>query len=274
MIELHCHSRRSDGSFSPEELIVEARQRGVKCLAITDHDTVTYSEELAELAHFSGVELVSGIELSAEHSVTDIKVHILGYFFDGNHPYLQEICRAMVERREKATRAMLDKVIQDGYPIISEDVDQYCDVSTNLYKVHIMHALVEVGYCKTIKDPLYKELFSTEGRAFEPLAYIPVEEAVKAVREAGGVAILAHPGVHGNKPLLNYLLELGIQGIEAFHPGNSKEDTQWCLEMAKKHELVVTGGSDFHGLYGDFPDLLGFRSPGEAYFEKMRLLIR
>lgn len=272
MIELHCHSRRSDGSFSPEELIAEARRRGVKQLAITDHDTVTYNEELAGFAHSLGIELIPGIELSAEHSAMDMKVHILGYFIDRHNCYLQKICRAMVERREKATMVMLKKVIQGGYNIRPEEVARYYGMSTNLYKVHIMHALIDAGYCRLIKDPLYRELFSTEGSAFEPLAYISVEEAVKAVREAGGVAVLAHPGVHGNRPLFNYLLELGIQGIEAFHPGNSKEDTRWCLDMAEKHDLVITGGSDFHGLYGDFPDLMGSNSPGEKFYQKMRLL--
>lgn len=89
-----------------------------------------------------------------------------------------------------------------------------------------------------------------------------VEEAISAVRNGGGVAVLAHPGVHKNHHLFPYLLELGIQGIEAYHPGNSPQDTAWCLQKAKKYGLVITGGSDFHGLYGDFSHLLGSLNPG------------
>jgi len=231
---------------------------------------VAYSE-LHYLAKYYQLQLIPGIEISAEHYPSRLKVHILGYYQDWNNPSLQQVCREMVSRREKATRAMLARVVGLGYRIRPEDVAPLCLSSTNLYKVHIMHALFRYGYSPSINNAtLYKELFSPRGKAFVPLAYTPVEEAVRAVREAGGVAVFAHPGAHKNHHLLPYLLELGIQGIEAYHPAHSPEDIAWCLQKARKYGLVVTGGSDFHGLYCGFPDLLGSKSKGDGMLLALR----
>jgi hypothetical protein len=220
-------------------------------------------DKLKDLAKHYKIQLIPGIEISAEHRPSGEKVHILGYYLDMNSQFLQKVCRDMTKRREEATRDMLSKVAGLGYRIGPEEVAPFCMHSTNLYKVHIMHALFHGGYSQKIKDvSLYKELFPPGGKAFVPLEYIPVEEAISAVRNGGGVAVLAHPGVHKNHHLFPYLLELGIQGIEAYHPGNSPQDTAWCLQKAKKYGLVITGGSDFHGLYGDFSHLLGSLNPG------------
>lgn len=263
MLELHCHTRCSDGYLNPAGLLVQAAGLGVKVLSVTDHDTMAAYDELWDLAKFFRIQLIPGIEISAEHTQSGMKVHILGYCPDWTHPLLRQVCRAMVERREAATRAILSRVAELGYRIGPEEVAPLCRYSTNLYKVHIMHALFRGGYSPSITNPgLYAELFSPSGKAHVPISYVPVEDAVRAVREAGGLAVLAHPGVFKNQSLFPYLLELGIQGIEAYHPCNNPEVTAWCLQKAKKYDLMVTGGSDYHGLYGDFPDLLGSRSPG------------
>ncbi len=272
MLELHCHTRCSDGYLSSAELLSQAARLGVKVLAVTDHDTMAAYDELWDIAKYFRIQLIPGIEISSEHSQSGMKVHILGYYPDWSHPLLRQVCQAMIERRETATRTMLSRVAKLGYRIGPDDVDPLCRFSTNLYKVHIMHALFQGGYSSSITNPgLYKELFSAGGKAYVPIDYVPVEDAVRSVREAGGLAVLAHPGVFKNQRLLTYLLELGIQGIEAYHPCNSPEDTAWCLQKAQKYGLIVTGGSDCHGLYGDFPDLLGSRSPGN---ETLRFLRR
>jgi predicted metal-dependent phosphoesterase TrpH len=130
-----------------------------------------------------------------------------------------------------------------------------------------MHALMDLGYCDEINGDLHAKLFSRSakeaGKALVPLSYPDAAEAIRAIRMAGGVAVLAHPGQLGNYEAIEEWASLGLQGVEAYHPTHSSEDTHKTLQLAERHKLIVTGGADYHGLYGRANDPLGSVTVGE-----------
>jgi predicted metal-dependent phosphoesterase TrpH len=151
---------------------------------------------------------------------------------------------------------MVDKLIEAGYRITWDEVQQYAQGGSAVFKQHIMHALMDQGYCMEILGPLHKKLFSrgdegTEpGIAYIPMQYVDAKAAIRAVREAGGVPVLAHPGqLHNFEAIPEWVVE-GLEGIEAVHPSHSAADEERAQAYAAEYDLVLTGGSDFHGMYG------------------------
>lgn len=203
-----------------------------------------------------------GIEISAYDYQRNNRAHILGLFIELGHPSLDLLCTSLVQSRNQASCEMVRKVIAAGYDISWEDVQKY-EGGTGVYKQHIMHALLDKGYCESIYCDLYKKLFrigstsEPQGIAYIQLEYIDAQAAIRAVREAGGIAVLAHPGQLNNFDAIDDWVELGLEGIEVFHPSHNEDDRQTSLRYAQKHNLIMTGGSDFHGFYGEKPVELG-----------------
>lgn len=257
MIDLHVHTKISDNSLTAFEVILLAREKGIEYLAITDHDTTKGLEEAADIGRKLGVHIIPGIEISAYDYKNNKRAHILGLYIKPGHNALEELCRPLTEARQQASREMVDRIIKAGYAISWTEVEKYAEGGTGVYKQHIMHALVDRGYCGDIYSPLYRTLFKraddtgTQGIAAIPLKYIDALEAIKAVRDAGGIAVIAHPGQLGNFDAVGEWAEAGLEGIEAYHHSHTEEDMQRALELAGKYDLAVTGGSDFHGYYGE-----------------------
>ena len=262
MIDLHVHTKVSDNSLSASEVIRLAKDKGITHLAITDHDTTKGLQEAISLGQEIGVGIIPGIEISAYDFQRNKRAHILGLFIEPGHPSLDLLCTSLVQSRNQASFEMVSKVIAAGYDISWKDVQKY-EGGTGVYKQHIMHALLDKGYCESIYCDLYKKLFrrgrisEPQGIAFIQLEYIDAQAAILAVREAGGIAVLAHPGQFDNFDALEDWVELGLEGIEVFHPSHNEEDRQTSLRYAQKHRLIITGGSDFHGFYGERPVELG-----------------
>ncbi|MDR3599261.1 MAG: PHP domain-containing protein [Desulfosporosinus sp.] len=262
MIDLHVHTKISDNSQSANEVIRLAKGKGITHLAITDHDTTQGLQEAINLGQKIGVSIVPGIEISAYDYQRNNRAHILGLFIEPGHPSLDRLCTPLLQSRNLASYEMVKKVIAAGYNISWEEVQKY-EGGTGVYKQHIMHALLDKGYCESIYCDLYKQLFRREsnfepqGIAYIPLEYIDAPAAIQAVREAGGIAVLAHPGQLNNFDAIDEWVELGMEGIEVFHPSHNHEDRQTSLLYAQKHNLIITGGSDFHGFYGEKPVELG-----------------
>ena len=263
MIDLHVHTRITDNSLSAREVIKQAKKRGIRYLAITDHDTTKGLKEAIEYGYELGVEIIPGIEISAYDYKRYKRAHILGLYIEPGHLELEYLCKPLIESRNKVSYEMVTRLIAEGYDISWEDVQKYADGGTGVFKQHIMHALMDRGYCDSIYCDLYKMLFrrgsntEPQGLVYIPLEYVDARAAIRAVREAGGIAVLAHPAQLNNYDAIEEWVELGLEGIEVFHPSHRQEDIHTSLIYAQKHNLVITGGSDHHGFYGELPVELG-----------------
>ena len=255
--DLHCHTKTSDGSLGTDELIGLAKRAGLEAIAITDHDTFAGVTKAKIAGDRAGVRVIPGIEVSAWDYSRKRKVHVLGYLCD-EPEVLGEICRVTAKGRQKAALLMLQKVIRI-YPITPEMVAKRAQGSTNIYKQHIMHALVEGGFCAEVYGDLYRKLFDPEnGIAFFPVEYPDVRDVVEKIRAAGGVVVLAHPYEYDSIDLMEELTEEHLlDGIEAYHSRNQLDDSMRLSAYAHDHQLLMTGGSDFHGMYSSRPIRLG-----------------
>lgn len=275
VIDLHCHTNISDCSLSIEEVIMMAKQRGVEFLAITDHDTTIGLLQAIEIGKEIGVNIIPGIEISAFDYERNRRAHILGLYVTPGHSALHQLCQPLVEKRHLASKVMVERIIAAGYDITWELVQSYAEAGTGVYKQHIMHALIDKGYTDRIYSLLYKELFSKgnkttkPGLAFVPIEYVSARDAIIAIREAGGVPVLAHPGQFDNFDAVEEWVEIGLEGIEVSHPLHKMKDEQKAKELAETYQLIQTGGSDFHGFYSDTQSTIGSYSTNQAEFQKL-----
>ena len=267
--DLHCHTRLSDGSLGIEDLIVLAKKMGVETIAITDHDCLAATVRGKIIGKRHGVNVVPGVELSALDTKRGKKAHLLCYLAD-NPDRLEGLCRKNSLSRRKAGQIMVLKTAQK-YPITAEFVLKCAAGSTNIYKQHILHALMECGYTNEIYGNMYNELFAPENPDNISVTpnYPDVYEVLDAIHEAGGIAILAHPGLYDNFDLLEDLVGNGIDGVEVWHPQNSQEDVDKLIKISKRHNLLMTGGSDFHGMYGSKENKLGSYVTPEENLSKL-----
>ncbi|MBS4192566.1 PHP domain-containing protein [Bacillus sp. FJAT-49705] len=267
-VELHCHTRISDGSSTFAEILELAVEQGVSHIAITNHDTTRDLKEMMEIGKEKQIEIIPGIEISGFDFKRNRRVHILGYFIEPDHASLLHLCQPFSEKRSFASMEMVTRLIAAGYSITWERCKAIAKGGTGVYKQHIMQALIEAGYTDSIYGDLYKKLFNRGGNgeqpgiAFVPIEYVDAKLAVKAIIDAGGVPVLAHPGQYRNFEMIPELVELGLQGIEVWHPLHTKEDEGMAMQFAEHYHLIMTGGSDFHGAYGEKEVLIGSKSPG------------
>ena len=268
--DLHCHSKISDGSMGIEELLAMAKRRGVSAISVTDHDAVVGATRACIIGRRLGLEVIHGIEMSAYDYERKRKVHILGYMCD--HPdRLEGMCLRINNSRRAAAKEMLSKVLR-YYPIIPETVARHASGSTNVFKQHIMHALMEAGYADSIYGDVFHKLFSSNGGcAYTAVEYPDVYEVIELIRSAGGLVILAHPYVYDSVDLMKELTDKDLlDGIEVWHPSNNEERISALKAFAQAHNMLMTGGTDFHGLYTDPPRSLGSCGAPENTVQLMR----
>lgn len=249
--DLHCHTKLSDGSLGIEEIVGLAKRRGLTTLAVTDHDTTAGATRAVVIGNRMGVRVIPGVEFSAWDGARERKVHLLCYLCD--HPdRLEGICRRIGDGRRAAAQEMIRRVMR-YYPITPELVTKCAAGSTNVFKQHIMHALLSTGYTDSLFGPVYEKLFGENGVARVKIEYPDVREMLAAIHEAGGIAVLAHPFIYDSRELLDELIPLGLDGVEVWHPSHSPEQTEQLAALAHNHGLLCTGGSDFHGMYSTSP---------------------
>ena len=252
--DLHCHTRISDGSMGIEEVIAYAKRMGLSFLAITDHDTMSGVMRAIVLGKRYGVEVVSGCEISCIDPETGRKVHILCYL--PKYPERLEGLFIKIQDERKNAGSEMVKRVMKFYPITIEHVLRYTSGSNVIYKAHIMNTLMDLGYCSSVFGKLYEELFNKDtGSCFVDITLPSVYEVLDLIHEAGGIAVLAHPTVYDS---LDFLKEAAkkklLDGVELWHPNTSESDQKMIAEMAKEYNLLVTGGSDFHGMYRGDPN--------------------
>ena len=267
--DLHCHTKLSDGTLGIDDMIILAKNSGVTTLAITDHDCLAGTVRATIIGERHGINVIPAVEFSATDSKRKAKAHILCYLPD-TPERLEGLCKSNSEKRKRAARIMVAKVA-NKFPVTPELIMKCATGSTNIYKQHIMQALMECGYTTTIFGDLYNMLFKKESRinVLMESTYPEPAEIIEAIHEAGGIAVLAHPGFYDNFELLEELIPLGLDGVEVWHPENTPEQQELLINIAKKNDLLMTGGSDFHGAYNAYAVKLGEYGPDEDNVAKL-----
>jgi len=267
--DLHCHTKLSDGSVGIEDLIVIAHKSGINTIAITDHDCIAGTVRGQVIGKRYGVTVISGVELSSFDNEAGKNVHIISYLAD-SPDRLEAICRKTSSARKRAGQIMMLKVAA-RFPITSEFIINHASGSTNLYKQHIMHALMDAGYTDELFGELYQKLFSTdsESNILAPTKYPDVQTVIDEIHGAGGIAVLAHPGKFNNFDEIEKYVEMGLDGVEVWSPFNTDEQTEALAELCKKKKILLTGGSNFHGTYGEKTVTLGSYATPQEHLDKL-----
>ncbi|WP_068785086.1 PHP domain-containing protein [Paenibacillus phocaensis] len=248
--DLHSHTQASDGMNQPAENVRLAKEKGLTGLAITDHDTVAGIAEALLAGKELGVDVVPGIEISTRAGGKDI--HVLGYFLNTEDEQLLERLARLRSVRDERNGLILAKLQQLGLSITLEEVKdglaRPLRPDESLGRPHIADALVRKGYATDMRDAFDRYL--AEGKpGYASLPRIAPEEAIAWIREAGGAPVLAHPGLYGDDELVRSILERGKpDGIEVYHSDHGPEEELRYTAMAEQYELIVTGGSDYHGV--------------------------
>lgn len=267
--DLHCHTTLSDGSLGIEEVILQAKRMNLDFLAITDHDTLSSSNRAQILGERYGVKIIPAVELSAWDKKRNAKVHILCYA-PQKPDRLEGLCLKSCEIRKECAKDMIEKVMEI-YPIPSDAVRLYTKGSKSIYKQHIMRALVNYGYATELYGEINNELFGyPDGKCLVTREYPDVNFVLDLIHSAKGVAVMAHPFLYNNIDLLKELIEAGkIDGIEVNHYSNSEEQKSELIALAEKNDLIITGGSDFHGLYNSTITHIGSQITDEENLDKL-----
>lgn len=267
--DLHCHTKLSDGSVGIEDLIIIAQKSGIDTIAITDLDCLAGTVRGQVIGKRYGVNIIPGVELSAFDYEAGKKVHLLAYLPD-SPDRLEGICKRTSIARKRAGQIMMLKVAA-RFPITNDFIINHASGSTNLYKQHIMHALMDAGYTGSIFGDLFRTLFSqdSESNVLAPTKYPSVAEAIEEIRSAGGIAVLAFPGKYDNFDEIEKYIEMGIDGIEVWCPENTDEQVEILLAICKKHKLLSIGGSNFHGIYGRNAVTVGAYSTPQENLDKL-----
>lgn len=267
--DLHCHTTLSDGSLGIEEVILQAKRMNLDFLAITDHDTLSSSNRAQILGERYGVKIIPAVELSAWDKKRNAKVHILCYA-PQKPDRLEGLCLKSCEIRKECAKDMIEKVMEI-YPIPSDAVRLYTKGSKSIYKQHIMRALVNYGYATELYGDINNELFGyPDGKCLVTREYPDVNFVLDLIHSAKGIAVMAHPFLYNNIDLLKELIESGkIDGIEVNHYSNSEEQKSELIALAEKNDLIITGGSDFHGLYNSTITHIGSQITNEENLDKL-----
>ena len=250
LADLHIHSTYSDGMYTPQELAVMAKAAGITAMALTDHDTLKGVTEMAAAAAAAGIGFIHGVEFSTRWK--ERQVHVLGYGVDINNKVLTDKLEYVRGIRRSRFHKILQRLHELGMDVdLPEPEEGHCAVG----RPHIARAMVAQGYVKTVQEAF--DLYIGEGKpAYQPQTKITPPEAVSIIHQAGGLAIQAHPEEIGNRDIALELLDtLPYDGIEVYHPSaKDKEDETFWLQLARSRKLLITGGSDFHGNPGRFPE--------------------
>lgn len=255
--DLHCHTKLSDSSMGIDDLIVLAQKKGLDTIAITDKDCLAGTVRGKLIGERKGINVIPGVEISAYDSKRNAYAEIICYLAD-SPDRLEGLCHRNVELRKRSSQIMTIKVARK-YPITPDLVKKCAMGSTAVFEQHIMHALCECGLTNGIYGEKYDELFSPESaeNVITVTNYPEPAEIIKAIHEAGGIAVLAHPKKRNSFELLNELIGEGLDGVEVWHPDHSEDDIKQLLAIAKANELLTIGGTEFMGMYSEKPLCVG-----------------
>jgi predicted metal-dependent phosphoesterase TrpH len=253
-IDLHIHSTASDGSFTPAEIIDHAQRLNLAAIAITDHDSVYGSREALRTGIPASLKFLTGVEISAAHPpffTGSGSFHILGYGIHLDNRTLNQTLNRLREARKNRNPKIIKRLNELGLKISLEDVGQTV-AQGQLGRPHIAYAMIKKGFVESM-DEAFDNFLGAGKPAYVDKDRIGCEQAVKMIRDAGGVPVLAHPALLNIDDhfqldeLIQNLIKIGMRGIEVYYPEHSAEQTQRYFELADKYHLLITGGTDFHG---------------------------
>ncbi|MGM0409320.1 MAG: PHP domain-containing protein [Bacillota bacterium] len=247
--DLHLHSTYSDGSYTPEELVKEAVEKDFKTIAIADHDTVEGVAKAKEVAKNFDIEIIPAIEFSTFRDKAEI--HILGYFIDYNDSNLLKESKKIFSARKERAREMVELLNKTGVKISFEQVKNIAG-DDYLGRPHVAKAMIKEGYINEIGEAFTEDYIGNGGKAYVPKYKLSPEKAIEIINNAGGIAVIAHPEFinHGEAMGFEDIKELkkdGLQGIEVYQSKHDKKAVKKYKKIAENLDLLITGGSDFHG---------------------------
>jgi len=266
-IDLHLHTAASDGLLEPAALVQAVRAAQVEVFSVTDHDTVDGLDDAKRAADDLGLTLVPGVELSAYWG--RVEFHILGYFIDPGNTALRAFLGDTREARHARLHAMLSRLQAMGMGVPAADVLARAK-NGNVGRPHLARALVERGFVGSA-DEAFDRYLGADKPAYVARPDVTVQDAIDVIRKAGGIASLAHPGLHNRDEAIPDLIAAGLTAIEVYHPKHAFGRAGRYRRLARRHALLATGGSDFHGVSeGDHASTPGLPCLPEADFERLR----
>jgi predicted metal-dependent phosphoesterase TrpH len=257
--DLHLHTSFSDGTYSPEELTSHGQRYGFSALALTDHDTLEGCARMAEACRTAGMEFISGTELTAEQEGNEL--HILGYLMDTSDPKLLTEIGRFQEVRRNRIREMVARLNQVHVPLEAETVFALANCRSP-GRPHVARALVQAGLCGSL-DEAFERFLKKNRPAWVPKFKMSAADAINLIHRAGGVAIMAHPGLNHADDTIPGMVAAGLDGLECFHTKHSTAMAEHYLGLADQFRLLVTGGSDCHGMNKGKPLIGSVKLPYE-----------
>jgi len=265
LVDLHVHTSYSDGVFPPERVVQEALRLGLKAVAITDHDCVDGIEPSIDAARDTSLEIIPGVEISSVKK--DTEIHILGYFIDWRETALVKKLREIRENRVERIIEMLDRLKEHGVEISLDKV--LAKITTgSVGRMHLARVMVEQNVVGTLAET-FEKYIGDDKPCYAPHKRVDYRDAIKLIRNAGGVPVLAHPGTMGKDEYIPDYVKAGLRGIEVFHTRHRPGVSDAYTALSKKYGLLVTGGSDCHGT-GKNEILMGKVEVGYDIVEKLR----
>jgi hypothetical protein len=245
--DLHLHSNKSDGLLSPTGVVEEAAKLKLAAIALTDHDTTDGIHEAISAGRRLDVEVIPGIEINT--SADNGELHILGYYIDPLNKHLIEFLEKLTEARQERIRKIICKLQNLGFDITYRQVRSNAGNASSMGRPHIARVLQENGYVSSIREAFEKHIGRGSPAYVERQKLLP-KEAVKLIKNSGGVPVLAHPGILSSPLYIETCIDYGIQGLEAYHSSHQNFQSNRFESIANRYGLIVTGGSDSHGECG------------------------
>lgn len=252
-VDLHSHTTASDGALSPRELVRLAAKQRVQVLAVTDHDSVSGLPEAIDEAVKHGIEIVPGLEINCD--VEGAEVHVLGYCMDWQEPWFEIFLAEQRAERTARVHRIVERLAELGLPLTVDEVFAICKEGSP-GRPHVALAMVHRGYVKSVREAFDRYLRSG-GPANVPRRRLTPVEAVRVIRRARGVPVFAHPGLADRDAMIPELVQAGLAGIETFYPEHSAGQVEAYRRICREHDLIATGGSDFHGSHSGRANTLG-----------------
>jgi len=266
-VDLHSHTTASDGVLTPRQLVRLAAKHGVRVLAVTDHDSTSgLADAMDEARTLPPLEIVPGLEINCD--VPGAEIHVLGYCLDWAAEWFQAFLGEQREERRRRVHRICERLAELGMPIDPAEIFSLVQEGS-AGRPHVAQAMVNRGYVKTVREAFDRYL-SANGPANVPRKRLTPVEAVRVIRRARGVPVLAHPGLANRDEMIPELVEAGLLGIETYYPEHSSAQTIAYREMCRRLGLVATGGSDFHGPQISRAHHPGFQAVPESAWPELR----
>lgn len=243
--DLHVHTSYSDSTFSPEEVVACAKEKGLDAIAICDHDSVEGIEPCKALASKANIEVIPGIELSAEK--VDAEIHMLGYFISWKQDWFKKKLKEIRESRIERVYKIINKLKAFNITIDADEVLRLAGNNASVGRMHIAQAMLNSGAAKNMRE-IFEKYIGFLKPCYVPYTKFSPEEAIQTILRVGGVPVLAHPDLMRHDEYIDEFVGYGLKGIEVYHTDHKPQVAKRYEKIANRLNLVMTGGSDCHGL--------------------------